>query len=152
LVGAVPVAGRVSVVPDLVRPAGELEVVGDPALERDRAVLGLAGRLAPAARVAALAVGDDLGLPGQRADPADAGDVRVVPHDPELEVLVRVETGRVDLELSWLWHVVSLVLKLYAALCPAICWSEMMTNSAGLSGANPTWILTIPRSTSYCVV
>lgn len=35
---------------------------------------------------------------------------------------------------------------------PAICAIFKTTNSAGLSGANPTTILTTPRSMSACVV
>ena len=41
---------------------------------------------------------------------------------------------------------------LSSASCPAICWILMTTNSAGLSGANPTRMLTMPRSMSLCVV
>jgi len=40
----------------------------------------------------------------------------------------------------------------YAWICPAICWSLMITNSAGLSGAKPTRMLTMPRLTSLAVV
>ena len=36
------------------------------------------------------------------------------------------------------------------ASCPAICWMVMTTNSAGFNGANPTMILTIPRSMLDC--
>lgn len=35
---------------------------------------------------------------------------------------------------------------------PAACCRLMITNSAGLSGANPIWMLTTPRSTSALVV
>ena len=52
------------------------------------------GRLAAGARVAAVAVLDDLGRPLERADLADAGDVAAVPSDAELEVLVWVEALR----------------------------------------------------------
>ncbi len=35
---------------------------------------------------------------------------------------------------------------------PAICWIAITTNSAGLSGAKPTTMLTTPASMSRCVV
>ena len=97
------------------------------------------GDLRLRARVAALAVLDDLGRPLERADLADAGDVPAVPLDPELEVLVRVEALRVDGELR---HRSSSV---RSAIWPAICWIWMTTNSAGLSGAKPTTMLTMPQ-------
>jgi hypothetical protein len=34
----------------------------------------------------------------------------------------------------------------------AICSIFRTTNSAGLAGAKPTWMFTIPRSMSFCVV
>ena len=42
---------------------------------------------------------DDFGRPLQRAHLADAGDVAAVPLHAELEVLVRIESLRVDAEL-----------------------------------------------------
>ena len=133
-------------VPHLVRPLLELGVVGDAALERDRLVLGAAGRLAAVLGIAALAVLDDLGGALERADLADAGDVAAVPLHAELEVLVRIEALRVDGELC---HGVSPV---RLSIWPAICWILMTTNSAGLSGAKPTTMLTMPRLMSFCVV
>src|SRR5215207_6408731 len=63
------------VIPHLVRPLLELDVVGDSALERDRVIFGLAGRLARARRVAALAVLDHFRRALERADLADPGDI-----------------------------------------------------------------------------
>ena len=83
-------------------------------------ILGAAGRLAAAARIAALAVLDHLGRALQPADLADAGDVAAVPLDPELEVLVRIEALRVDGELG---HDDPLCSGLRSA--PAICWIWM---------------------------
>ena len=82
--------------PDLVGPLLELGVVRDAALQRDGVVFGAAGRLAAAARVAALAVLHHFGRALQRADLADAGDVLAVPFHAELEVLVGIEALRVD--------------------------------------------------------
>ena len=39
-----------------------------------------------------------------------------------------------------------------AVAAAVFCWMPITTNSAGLSGANPTMMLTMPRSMSYCVV
>ena len=103
------------------------------------------GRLARRRRVAALAVLDDLGGALERADLADAGDVAAVPLHAELEVLVRIEALRVDGELG---HGVAPMTSTW----PAICWILMTTNSAGLSGAKPTRMLTMPRLMSFCVV
>src|SRR5262249_41865878 len=103
-----------------------------------------------------------------------------VPLDAELEVLVRVEPLGVDAELrhgsvlggvvgtrvaagSWrpIWNrPISPADSKSAAtgrgppvsVSPAICWIDRMTNSAGLSGAKPTRMLTIPRLTSFWVV
>src|SRR5262249_29266807 len=129
-------------VPHLVRPGLELRVVGDAALERDRLELVAPGRLPARRGIAALAVLDHLRRPLQGAHLADARDVPPVPLDPELEVLVRVEPLCVDRELSH--HALP--------VWPASCCSWMTTNSAGFRGAKPTMMLTIPRSTSACVV
>src|SRR5689334_2411198 len=79
------------------------------------------------------------------ADLAHPRDVPPVPLHPELEVLVRVEPEGVHAELG---HDRSP----QATICPAICWILRTTNSAGLSGANPTMMLTTPRLMSVCVV
>src|SRR5690606_1426016 len=71
-------------------------------LQRDRLVFRAPRRLAAGRRIAALAVLDDFGRALEGGDLADAGDVAAVPFDPELEVLVRVETARVDRELGHL--------------------------------------------------
>ena len=80
-----------AVVPDLVRPLLELASWVTPRSSVIGSYSVRPGRLAAAARVAALAVLDHLGRALQRADLADAGDVAAVPLHPELEVLVRVE-------------------------------------------------------------
>src|SRR5262245_31003299 len=85
--------------PDLVRPLLELEIMGDAALEGDGLVFRTAWRLAAAARVTPFTMLHHLGGPLERAHLADAGDVLAVPFDAEFEVLVRVETLRVDREL-----------------------------------------------------
>src|SRR5262249_15627932 len=87
------------VVPDLVGPLFEVDVVGDAALERDRLVLGSAGRLAAGAGISTVAVLDDLGRALERRHLANARDVAAVPLDPELEVLVGIEALCVDREL-----------------------------------------------------
>ena len=87
----------------------------------------------------------DLGRALEGGHLAHAGDEAAVPLDAELEVLVRVEAVRVDCELR---HSATP----QASVWPAICWIRMTTNSAGLSGANPTRMFTIPRSMSLWVV
>src|SRR5215471_13130227 len=65
--------------------------------------------------------------------------------------------GLGDFHLHW-WAEAHVMLQLgrsaacYVAICPAICWIWMTTNSAGFSGANPTTIFTIPRLMSFWVV
>ena len=66
---------RVAVVPDLVGPLLEVDVVGDAALQGDGVVLGAARRFPAAARVAAVAVLHHLGGALERADLADARHV-----------------------------------------------------------------------------
>ena len=78
----------------------ELRVVGDPALQRDRLVLGPPGRFAAGAGIAAFAMFDDFGRALEGADLADAGDISSIPLDAELEILVWIEPLRVDAELS----------------------------------------------------
>src|SRR5262249_8236337 len=105
-------------------------------------------RLAARARVAALAVLHHFGSALQHADLADARDrlrTRAELHT-ELEVLVGIEALRVYDELS---HG---SLSPQASIWPAICCSLITTNSAGLSGAKPTWMFTMPRLMSFCVV
>src|SRR5690606_24609286 len=87
-------------VPHLVRPLLELRVVGDATLESDCLVLGAAGGLSCGARVATLAVLDDLRRPLERADLRDTRHVAAVPLHPELEVLVRIEPLGIYAELS----------------------------------------------------
>src|SRR5262249_23993817 len=68
----------------------------------DGLVLGTAGRLVAAARIAALAMLDHLGGALERADLADARDIVGAGPElhPELEVLVRIEALRVYGELG----------------------------------------------------
>ena len=104
----------------------------------------------PGDAASALAMLDDLGAALETADLADPGDIPTVPLHSELEVLIGVEPVGVDAELSHFdasWQCGS-----QTSLCPDICWRRMTTNSAGLRGAKPTWMLTTPRSMSACVV
>src|SRR5262249_55089536 len=117
-------------VPHLVGPLLELGVVRDAALERDRVELGAAGRLPRAGRVAAVAVLHHLGGALEAPHLAHAGHVATVPLHAELEVLVRIEAGRVDAELCHRWSP-----RAQVWIWPASCWIWMTTNSAGLSGA-----------------
>src|SRR5574337_733995 len=87
-------------IPYLVRPLLEGDVMGHAAFDGDRLILGTPGRLARAAGVAALAMLDHFGGALQAGHLADAGHVATVPFQPELEVLVRIETLRIDTELS----------------------------------------------------
>src|SRR5688572_18639628 len=88
---------------------------------------------------------DNLGGAFEGADFTNSSNIPAVPLDAELEIFIGIKTLCVDAELS---H----VLLLYTSICPAICWSLMITNSAGLSGAKPTTTLTMPRLMSFCVV
>src|SRR5262249_45946109 len=140
-------------IPDLVRPLLELRVVGDAPLQRDRIEFGPAGGLARRARVAAFAVLHQFRRPLQRADLADAGHVAAVPLDAELEVLVRIEPGGVHTELRHQGASLGPAhRRSHAAIWPANCWILRITNSAGLRGAKPTRMLTMPRLMSFCVV
>ena len=47
---------------------------------------------------------------------------------------------------------ISMLIGVTVSIWPAICWSLMITNSAGLSGAKPTRIFTMPWLMSFCVV
>src|SRR5262249_38977570 len=89
-----------AVIPHLVGPALELDIMRHAAVERDRVVFGAARRLARARRITAVALLDHLGRAVEHADLAHAEHVATVPFDPELEVLVRVESICVDRELS----------------------------------------------------
>jgi len=84
--------------PDLGRPRFEIRIVGHAPLERDGFELGLPRRLPRAGRVAAVTVLDDVGRALEGADLADARHVPAVPLHAELEVLVWIETLRVDRE------------------------------------------------------
>src|SRR6266705_6968053 len=97
----------------------------------------------------------------EHAHLSHSGDVAAVPLHAEFEVLVGIETRRVHAELC---HVSASscvrpeVVRgsdsraRQAWICPAICWSLMITNSAGLSGAKPTRMFTMPWLMSFCVV
>src|SRR5262249_22294828 len=134
-------------VPHLVGPLLELGVVRDAALECERLELGAPRRFPGAGRIAAVAMLHHFRGPLEARYLAHPGDVAAVPLHAELEVLVGIEPGRVDAELChrgllgaqvWIW--------------PASCWIWMITNSAGLSGAKPTRMLTTPRLMSSWVV
>src|SRR5262249_36836305 len=139
-------------VPDLVRPLLEGGIEGDAALERHRAVLGLAGEAARPLRGAALAPGDDLRAARERAHLAHRRHRLVVPLHEELEVQEGVDQARADVRYR---HGVSpLVRDRWAGywLSPATCWIWMMTNSAGSTGATPTRTTAMPRARSAGVV
>ena len=70
------------------------------AIERDRVEFRAARRFPRAAGIAAFPMFHHFGGPLQAADFADAGDVSSVPFDAEFEVLVGIETLRIDAELS----------------------------------------------------
>src|SRR3712207_2778560 len=84
------------------------------------------------------------------ADPQDGFPVRI--DNPELEVLVGVVT--VGIRNKTVSHLAVLLIKgrYPDQSSPAICWILITTNSAGLSGAKPTSMLTIPRFRSAWVV
>jgi hypothetical protein len=86
-------------VPDAVGPTLELQVVGHPALQHNALELGAPRRFAARGAVAADPMLDDLGGAFQRADLADTGDEAPVSAHAKLEVLVRIEALRVDVEL-----------------------------------------------------
>src|SRR5204862_5251464 len=131
--------------PDLVGPFFEVGIVSHAALQCDRLILGLTGRLATGAGVAPLAVGDDLGLALQGRHFADAGDIDadggIGELDPELEIFIRIVTTRIGRELG----VSHAKTPFQVWMLPAICWILMITHSAGFSGATPTALLTMPR-------
>src|SRR5262249_12787112 len=112
--------------PDLVRPALELDVVRDAALERDRVASRAPWRAVHGGGIGALAVLDHLRRALQRRDLADAGDVAAVPLHAELEVRVGVEPSGVHGELG---HGAPQL-----SIWPASCWIWTITNSAGFSG------------------
>src|SRR5262249_58165158 len=93
--------------------------------------------------IAVVAVLHHLGGAFEPRHLAHAGDVAAVPLHTELEVLVRVEAGGVDAELC---HRGLLLVAGFAAaqvwIWPASCWIWMITNSAGLGGAEPTRMVT----------
>ncbi len=72
----------------------------DAALERHRVIFGPPRRFAAGGGIAALAMLDHLSHALQHRNLADPGDVTTVPLHAKLEVLVRVETTRVDGELG----------------------------------------------------
>ena len=86
--------------PDLIGPALEFDIVGDATFERDRLVLGTAGRLALGAGVTAVTVLHHFGGALQWADLTDTGDDASVPEHEELEVLVRVEPRWINSEFG----------------------------------------------------
>src|SRR5262249_41640968 len=127
----------------LVHPRLKLAGVhGDAALEDDGVVFGTAGKLEAGRRVAAGAVLYYLGGALEPGDLADAEYRRRAAGEPGLEheVLVRVHGFG-----SWHFRRPSQVCS-----CPASCSMWMITNSAGLSGAKPTRMLTMPLSISLC--
>src|SRR5450755_664738 len=119
--------GRAAVeLPDFVRPLFETQVVSNPALERDRIVLGAARRLAARTGVAAFAVFDHFGRALERAHLTDPGHVFPIPLDPEFKVLIRIVARRINRKLR---HDSSLLetaagaagIHHYVAIWPVIC-------------------------------
>src|SRR5262245_46082318 len=108
------------------------------------------------AEIVAFAMADDLGGALESAHLAHACDrvVRALEANEELEILVGVDPRRIDRELRHVLASLALALlpKTQTWTCPAFCWIVMTMNSAGLSGANPTTTLTMPRLMSFCVV
>src|SRR5262249_23576899 len=139
---------------DEIRPVREGGVVGDPGLQRHRFVLRLAGQLAAGDVLTRLAVLDHLGRPLQGAHLGQPGDVLVVPLHLEAEVAVRIEAIGAGVHAGHRRGLSSarFPYRPYAACWLTFCWSRRTTNSAGLSGANPTRMLTTPLSMSVCVV
>src|SRR5690242_490909 len=103
-----------------------------PAFQSDGLILCAARRFPAAAGIASLAVLDNLGSPLERAAFADTSHILAIPFQTEFEILVGVESLRINGELC---HKLSSFPQV--SICPAICCSFMTTNSAGLSGAKP---------------
>ena len=83
---------RVWVAPDHTGPLLELVVVSDAALKSDGLVVRIVRWTSSRSRIATLAVLDDLGGALECTHLRDSSDVLAVPHDLELEVLVRVDS------------------------------------------------------------
>src|SRR6185369_17442257 len=98
-------------VPHLVGPLLELEIVSDAAFESECLVLGAARRLARAAGIASFAVLDYFRRALEGADLADSRDISSVPFHFELEVLVRVESLRLNVHTELCHGVMCLQLR-----------------------------------------
>ena len=83
-------------VPHLARPLLKLRIVSDAAFERERFIFRAAGRFARATGIASLAMLHHFGRALERADFADPGHVASVPFDLELEILVGIESLRLN--------------------------------------------------------
>jgi hypothetical protein len=81
-----------------VGPLLEFLVVRYSTLQCDRLKFRATGRFATAAWIAAFAMSNDLRGALERATFANAGDVFAVPFYAEFEILVRIESLRVDVE------------------------------------------------------
>src|SRR6185437_3250168 len=90
-----------AIVPHLVCPLLEGDILRDPAIQTDCVVFGAARRLATGAGVTAVTVLDHLGGALQHADLADARDIFTVPLQTELEVFVGIDASRIGDEC---WH------------------------------------------------
>ena len=128
-------------VDDLLAPVPQLQRVGQPPLERDVGVAGLAGELAHRRVVTPLAGLDDLGGRAQAAALGEAGLGDPVELDQEVEVAVRVDP------LSGLCH--RLCPRPHPSLIrapPSHRPSRMTTYSAGRTGASPISTTTCPSA------
>ena len=79
--------------PDFVGPVLEFRIVGNTALQCDRCEFGQTRRLATAARVASLAMLNNVRRTPQSTDSANASYVTAIPFDAELKVLVGIKTS-----------------------------------------------------------
>src|SRR6266446_5603963 len=99
-------------IPDFIRPFFEFRVMRHASFQRDRIILGSTWGLAGSARISSLAVLHYLGGAFKRADLTDTGHIPAIPFNPKFEILVRVESLRVDCEFG---HVSLLLLDLNLA-------------------------------------
>src|SRR6476661_7794401 len=131
-----------------VGPFLEFFILRDTTLQRDRVVFSPAQAFADE-QITRLAVFDDIGGAFEAADLADPRHRRggLIEIDAGRIVFIWIEARGI---CGKLWHTFILEIRNYD--CPASCAILMITNSAGLSGANATMIFTIPLSMSCCVV